>query len=98
MMTIQRALCGLAMLMVLGSCARFGNDHENGDGGPGGAADSCTTSGGTISTSNCCISAADFPNTCAIGACGCAPANSHEVKTCECPADKCFDGSRCVGR
>ncbi|MBU0546922.1 hypothetical protein KJ735_01955, partial [Patescibacteria group bacterium] len=56
----------------------------------------CVISGGTIGTSLCCESAEDFPNNCLIGACGCAPANSHEVKTCDCGPDECFDGERCL--
>lgn len=58
--------------------------------------DGCTASGGTVVTSLCCASVSDFPNTCLIGACGCSPTNSHEVKTCECPEGMCFDGTRCV--
>ena len=49
-----------------------------------------------MTTSSCCASSGDFPNTCLIGACGCAPANSHQVKTCDCGPGKCFDGSACV--
>jgi len=56
----------------------------------------CLNSGGTLGSSVCCASAGDFPNSCAIGACGCAPANSHPVKTCECGEGKCFDGNSCV--
>jgi hypothetical protein len=56
----------------------------------------CTSSGGTVTTAACCLSAADFPNTCLIGACGCSPDNSHAVKTCDCGEGKCFDGTACV--
>jgi len=56
----------------------------------------CTASGGLVSTSTCCGSVGDFPNTCLIGACGCAPANSHEVRVCACGEGKCFDGTGCV--
>ena len=56
----------------------------------------CIDSGGTVSTGLCCESAADFPNSCAIGACGCAPDYSHTVKTCICPEGKCFNGTECV--
>ncbi len=56
----------------------------------------CVSSGGQISTAMCCKSAGDFPNTCAFGACGCSPENSHEVKTCDCGPEKCFDGMKCV--
>jgi hypothetical protein len=52
----------------------------------------CVASGGTVSTSFCCLSAADFPNTCGEGACGCSPASSHEVQVCNCGAGKCFGG------
>ena len=55
----------------------------------------CVESGGTIVTGMCCLSVEDFPNTCLIGACGCSPDNSHEVKLCECPEGFCFDGTKC---
>jgi hypothetical protein len=58
----------------------------------------CLETGGTISTANCCQSSGDFPNTCLIGACGCAPEYSHEVSVCVCPDDMCFDGTACVNR
>lgn len=57
---------------------------------------SCTLSGGTVETAMCCMSSGDFPNTCAIGACGCSPENSHEVKVCSCGEGMCFDGESCV--
>lgn len=56
----------------------------------------CLNSGGTISTSQCCALTSDFPNLCAIGACGCSPENSHQVKICDCGQDKCFNGNECV--
>ena len=56
----------------------------------------CTDSGGTVRTSMCCKSTGDFPNLCAVGACGCAPEHSHEVKICDCGEGKCFDGNMCV--
>lgn len=56
----------------------------------------CLISGGIIETSLCCKSAEDFPNSCLIGACGCSPDNSKEVKTCKCGTDKCFDGTGCA--
>jgi hypothetical protein len=55
----------------------------------------CSLSGGTVATSLCCKTTADFPNTCLIGACGCSPEYSHEVKVCDCGMDKCFNGIRC---
>jgi len=56
----------------------------------------CIDSGGTVSTSLCCLAVGDFPNLCATGACGCAPGDSHEVKICDCGPGKCFDGETCV--
>ncbi|MBZ9569405.1 hypothetical protein KJA16_00600 [Patescibacteria group bacterium] len=56
----------------------------------------CINSGGKISTSLCCNTTGDFPNTCLIGPCGCSPEYSHEVKVCDCGPDKCFDGSECL--
>jgi len=53
----------------------------------------CLASGGTVTSAMCCASIGDFPDTCAIGACGCAPAASHAVHVCECAAGSCFDGS-----
>jgi uncharacterized repeat protein (TIGR01451 family) len=56
----------------------------------------CITSGGTIGTSMCCLATGDFPDTCSVGACACAPEESHEVKVCNCGEGRCFDGSTCV--
>jgi hypothetical protein len=56
----------------------------------------CINSGGTVGTSLCCLNTGDFPNNCATGACGCSSGYSHEVKVCNCPAGKCFDGNSCV--
>ncbi len=58
----------------------------------------CEDSGGTVTTGLCCKSVGDFPNTCAVGACACAPDNSHEVKTCDCGEGNCFNGNKCVER
>ncbi|MBN2577342.1 MAG: hypothetical protein JXP73_22455, partial [Deltaproteobacteria bacterium] len=58
----------------------------------------CTRTHGEVVTSLCCLSVGDFPGTCAPGACGCSPADSHEVSVCSCPAGTCFDPSAgCVG-
>jgi len=56
----------------------------------------CISLGGTVETSLCCNSTMDFPNSCLIGACGCSPTNSHQVKICNCGKGKCFNGSTCV--
>jgi hypothetical protein len=57
--------------------------------------DLCISSGGQVATSSCCIQTEDFPNLCAIGACGCSPNNSHETKICNCGEGKCFNGQDC---
>jgi heat shock protein HslJ len=56
----------------------------------------CTRSGGTVEQGSCCRIVGDFPNTCLLGACGCAPEDSHVVQVCRCPAGRCFDGKSCV--
>jgi len=56
----------------------------------------CVNSGGTVETSLCCESASDFPDLCLIGPCGCSPENSHQIKTCDCGPEKCFNGTECV--
>lgn len=65
---------------------------------PGPVEDSlCVQTGGTESTELCCNSVEDFPDTCLLGACGCAPESSHEVKTCTCPEGQCYDAtSGCI--
>ena len=56
----------------------------------------CLKSGGQLTTSLCCKSTEDYPNLCLIGACGCSPEHSHQVKICDCGEDKCFNGTECV--
>lgn len=56
----------------------------------------CALSGGTVKISLCCASVSDFPNLCLIGACGCSPTDSHQVKVCDCGTNKCFNENRCV--
>lgn len=57
---------------------------------------SCVDSGGTVEEGMCCLTTTDFPNLCLIGACGCSPENSQEIKICNCGEGKCFNGSECV--
>ncbi|MBI5609112.1 MAG: hypothetical protein HY902_09540 [Deltaproteobacteria bacterium] len=58
----------------------------------------CTATGGSVGEGLCCQTAGDFPNSCAVGACGCAPNYSHKVLVCNCPAGKCFEpGVGCKG-
>lgn len=58
--------------------------------------ESCLRSGGRVAVNMCCKSTPDFPNTCAIGPCGCSPDNSKETKVCDCGEGRCFDGTSCV--
>jgi hypothetical protein len=53
----------------------------------------CLAMGGQVGSSLCCTSAGDFPDSCAVGACGCSPSNSHSVNTCLCPGGGCFSPS-----
>jgi hypothetical protein len=46
----------------------------------------CLKTGGTVASKTCCQAAADFPDTCLVGSCGCAPADSHSVNACSCAA------------
>jgi hypothetical protein len=55
------------------------------------AAALCMSTGGTITVLQCCSSAGDFPNSCALGACSCAPMYSHAVNACNCGSGQCFD-------
>jgi heat shock protein HslJ len=59
-------------------------------------AERCRRAGGTVGAASCCGLVGDFPNTCLMGACGCAPEHSHEVQVCRCPEGRCFDGKACV--
>jgi len=60
----------------------------------------CLDSGGTVSTSTCCSTAPDFPDTCKIGGCGCSPQFSRELPLCDCGDGKCYDRDQhaCVAR
>ena len=60
----------------------------------------CINSGGTVSTAPCCSGVGDFPDTCGIGACGCAPQFSTDVSVCNCGTGKCFSRNQgaCVVR
>jgi hypothetical protein len=54
----------------------------------------CVASGGTVTTAMGCAAAPDFSDTCAIGACGCSPQSSHDVRFCDCGAGACFDRTK----
>jgi hypothetical protein len=62
-----------------------------------GLATLCTATRGEISESKCCANTANFPDTCVVGACTCAPNASKSTPTCTC-ANGCFDPLfGCVG-
>lgn len=63
---------------------------------PQAPADACSQSGGTVATAKCCTTVSDFPNTCTVGACGCALENSKDVQVCNCGDGKCWDGNTCA--
>lgn len=73
--------------VIIGACFWFYQTKEE---------QTCVLSGGSVETSSCCNLTGDFPNSCLIGACGCSPTNSHQVKVCDCGKDKCFNGHVCV--
>ncbi|MBU3896755.1 MAG: hypothetical protein KJ697_02365 [Nanoarchaeota archaeon] len=55
----------------------------------------CIESGGIVTISLCCKSSSDFPRMDLIGACGCSPENSHEVKICDC-GENAWNGKTCI--
>jgi hypothetical protein len=57
----------------------------------------CTATGGQVSSTLCCNSVSDFPNSCLSGACGCATSSSHNVSTCSCTVGCFLPGYGCVG-
>jgi hypothetical protein len=52
--------------------------------------DRCVSTGGRVESALCCETVLDFPHSCLVGACGCAPSSSHSVLTCVCPEAQCF--------
>lgn len=77
-----------------------GSSDSGGQGGAGGSISDdearCLELNGTVQTALCCEGTGDFPNQCLTGPCGCAPDNSHEIKVCQCPDNRCFDGQYCL--
>jgi hypothetical protein len=63
----------------------------------GNYANRCLATNGQPSHSACCAATGDFPDTCSVGACGCSPANSHDVATCICPLGGCWVQNGCAG-
>jgi hypothetical protein len=68
-----------------------GANTGGGGAGGGGPADLCISTGGTVSTASCCQATGDYPNTCSTGPCSCAPQYSHDVVSCACLGNQCFD-------
>jgi hypothetical protein len=56
----------------------------------------CTSTGGKISTMLCCSNQSDFPNSCMVGACGCAPEYSQPISVCTCSFGCFVPGLGCV--
>ena len=75
-----------------------GSISGDGSGTDGGLASACVASGGSLTAKACCDSSGDFPSTCLVGACGCAPANSHTVQLCDCGSGMCWNGTVCTPR
>jgi len=57
----------------------------------------CLQTGGLPTGVNCCAGSGDFPDTCAVGACTCAPASSESVDICVCPNGCFMKSGGCVG-
>lgn len=88
----------LIILVVVTSGVGYWFYNQGPDLAPDSQRQACLESGGEVTHTNCCESVGDFSNQCKIGACGCAPQQSHQVKVCECGEGKCFDGEKCVPR
>lgn len=60
----------------------------------------CLDSGGSVSSGECCTTVPEFPDTCDIGSCGCAPQFSRDVALCDCGDSRCFSRNEnaCVTR
>jgi hypothetical protein len=50
----------------------------------------CAATGGVLATVPCCMQSGDYPDTCSVGACACAPQYSLPTKVCSCPPGTCF--------
>jgi len=79
--------------------ADVGDGASSGDGDASPSAEElCTSTGGTVGTSFCCANVISFPDSCAIGACGCGPANATTaIPVCNCPSGCFTSGVGCVG-
>lgn len=82
----------LCMGLILISGCQQTNENTNS------TTNKCVVGGGVVTQSLCCQSATEFPNTCAIGACGCSPSNSKNIDVCDCGINSCWNGEKCVAR
>ena len=57
---------------------------------PGDPAALCAATGGEVVTAQCCSSSSDFPDTCGVGGCTCAPQYLKDIQKCNCAVGKCF--------
>lgn len=55
----------------------------------------CTSTGGTLTTLDCCQDTRDYPITCGVEACNCIT-DLEPVLYCQCGAGTCFNGEACV--
>ena len=77
--------CGGGPGGVGSECCMPGGSHDAGiDSGSQKPAELCTATGGVVKTGQCCASASDFPQTCSVGACSCAPSSSKTISLCDC--------------
>jgi len=58
-------------------------------------AERCINGGGVVEVDECCPTAGEFPDTCAVGTCTCSPSTLVKVRLCRCPDGQCFDGTKC---
>lgn len=87
---VQVCACGAGCFDPAVGCVSA--DAGVDDGGTDGGDDAlCTGTNGSVVDMLCCAATGDFPNLCAVGACSCAPANSHMVRTCACTGGQCYE-------
>lgn len=86
----------LILIIIIGVVSIVGYLFYNQSESSNALEEACLSSGGKVITANCCASVDNFPNQCNVGACGCSPQESHEIKVCDCDSGKCFNGKKCV--
>lgn len=60
--------------------------------------DDCLQTGGTYTTSRCCVDRGNYPETCSEVPCDqdCAEEDLFTAEACDCGADACWDGEHCL--